>query len=120
MKRITQQISNFRKKEIDYLFKNSSAVYKSKELVILTAPCLLSFGRILLITSAKVGTAPQRNLLRRRSRALFYEQKLFESKKDSVIIFKAPAIKLTFFQLKTILERSIIKPTIIKEKISEL
>lgn len=109
MKRVTQQISNFSKKEIDHLFKNSSAVYKSKELVILTTPCLLSFGRILLITSRKVGNAPQRNLLRRRGRAIFYEHKLFELKKDCVVIFKAPATKLTFDQFKKILEKSMTK-----------
>lgn len=107
MKRVTQQISNFSKKEIDHLFKNSSAVYKSKELIILATPCLLYFGRILLITSRKVGKAPQRNLLRRRGRAIFYEQKLFELKKDCIIIFKAPALELTFDQFKKILEKSV-------------
>lgn len=109
MKRVSQRISNFSKKEIDYLFKNSSAVYKSKELVILTTPCLLSFGRILLITSRKVGNAPQRNLLRRRGRAIFYEQQLFQLNQDIVIIFKAPATKLTFDQFKTILQKSVKK-----------
>lgn len=111
MKQVRQQISNFSKKEIDYLFKNSSAVYKSKELVILTAPCLLSFGRVLLITSRKVGNAPERNLLRRRGRAIFYEQRLFELKKNCIIIFKAPATKLTFSQFKNILELSMTKDT---------
>jgi len=102
MKHVTKQISRFSRKEIDHLFKNSTAVYKSKELVILTAPCLLDFGRVLLVTSRKVGNAPQRNLLRRRSRAIFYEQRLFELGKDCVAIFKAPAKELNFEQLKAV------------------
>ena len=113
MKQVAQQISKFRKKEIDHLFQKACAVYKSKELVILTTPCLLSFARILLITSRKVGNAPQRNLLRRRCRAIFYEQRLFELQKDCVVIFKAPATKLSFDQLKAILEKAMAKEIVI-------
>ncbi|MBP9844352.1 ribonuclease P protein component [Candidatus Babeliales bacterium] len=98
------------------MFKHSTAAYKSKELVILTTPCLLSFGRILLITSRKVGNAPERNLLRRRCRAIFYEQQLFHLNKDCVAIFKAPATKLSFDQLKNILEKSMHRTNIVTPK----
>ncbi len=97
-----KQISRFTKKEIDLLFSIGKAVFKSKELVILTAPCLLSFSRVLLITSRKVGNAPIRNLLRRRGRAIFYEEQLFKLSHDCIVIFKAPAQLLTFDQLKAI------------------
>lgn len=107
MKDVAKHLSKFQKKEIDQLFNKAKASYKSKELVILTAPSLLSFGRILLITSRKVGDAPTRNLLRRRSKAIFYENKLFEHKKDCVIIFKKPASLLSFEALKTIIIKSI-------------
>lgn len=103
MKYGVQKISRFSRKEIDHLFTNGKANYKSKELVILTAPCLLAFGRVLLITSRKVGNAPERNLLRRRSRAIFYEEQLFHCKKDTVIIFKSPAKNLSFEELKALL-----------------
>jgi hypothetical protein len=46
MKHIAKQISRFTRKEIDQLFATGTAVYKSKELVLLTAPCILDFGRI--------------------------------------------------------------------------
>lgn len=105
-----KEISRFTKKEIDQLFQIGKAVYKSKEFVILTTPCLISFGRILLITSRKVGNAPERNLLRRRGRAIFYEAKLFELKQHCVVIFKAPAKNLSFDQFKTILIRAVHKP----------
>ena len=77
MKHVPKQISRFTRTEIDQLFATSTAVYKSKELVILAAPCSLSFSRILLITSRKVGNAPERNRLRRWGRAVFYEQRLY-------------------------------------------
>jgi len=108
MKDVAKQISKFKQKEIDLLFKTTQAVYKSKELTILSAPCIFSFGRVLLITSRKVGNAPERNLLRRWGRAIFYENKFFEYKKDCVVIFKSPAKNLTFDQFKEILKRSVL------------
>jgi ribonuclease P protein component len=108
MKNVAKQISRFTKKEIDLLFQTGKAVYKSKEFVILTAPCLVSSGRILLITSRKVGNAPERNLLRRRGRAIFYEEKLFELHKHCVVIFKAPAKNLSFDQFKAILKKVVV------------
>ena len=109
MKHVAKQISRFTKKEIDLLFKEGKAVYKSKELVILTAPCLLTSSRILLITSRKVGNAPERNLLRRWGRAIYYEQRLFEIQRHCVIIFKSPAKNLTFNQFKEILIKACLK-----------
>ncbi|MBV8661076.1 MAG: ribonuclease P protein component [Candidatus Dependentiae bacterium] len=108
MKHVAKQISRFTRTEIDFLFSTGKAVYKSKELVILTAPCSLSFGRILLITSRKVGNAPERNLLRRWGRAIFYEQRLFELHKHCVVIFKSPAKNLSFEQFKEILIKSVV------------
>lgn len=108
MKDVAKQISKFKRKEIDLLFQTTQAAYKSKELVVLSAPCILSFGRVLLITSRKVGNAPERNLLRRWGRAIFYEDRLFELKKDCVVIFKSAAKKLTFDQFKEILKKSVL------------
>ncbi|MDP3788515.1 MAG: ribonuclease P protein component [Candidatus Chromulinivorax sp.] len=109
------RVSRFTRSEIDLLFQTGKAVYKSKEFVILTTPCI-SFsvgpnksGRILLITSRKVGNAPERNLLRRRGRAIFYEEKLFELGKHCVIIFKSPAKLLSFDQFKEILKKAMEK-----------
>lgn len=109
MQRSAKKISCFTRKEIDFLFATGTAVYKSKELVILTAPCLLGASRILLITSRKVGNAPERNLLRRQGRAIFYEQRLFELSTHCVVIFKAPAKSLSFDQLKTIITNAALK-----------
>ena len=106
MKDVAKHISKFKRKEIDLLFQTAQPVYKSKEFTILSAPCILSFGRILLITSRKVGNAPERNLLRRWGRAIFYEEKLFEKKKDLAVIFRSSAKNLTFDQFKQILKKT--------------
>lgn len=107
MKPVAAQLSKFHKKEIDELFNKAHAKYKSKELVILTAPSAYSFGRILIIASKKVGNAPTRNLIRRQTKAIFYQQKLFKQQQDCIIIFKKPATKLSFEQLSHILVQSI-------------
>lgn len=106
MKDVAKQISKFKQKEIDLLFQTNKAAYKSKEMVILSAPCILSFGRVLLITSRKVGNAPARNLLRRWGRAIFYENKLFELGHDCVVIFKPAAKNLTFHEFQEILKKA--------------
>lgn len=101
---IAHKISSFSKKEISELFANAKAVKKSQELVILTTPALLCpHGKILLIASRKVGNSPERNLLKRRCKAIFYEERLFESNIHFALIFRSPAKKLTFLELKTIL-----------------
>jgi len=107
MKDVAKQISKFKRKEIDLLFQTTQAAYKSKELTVLAAPCILSFGRILLITSRKVGNAPERNLLRRWGRAIFYEEKLFEKNSDLIVIFKSPAKKMLFDEFKEILKKAV-------------
>jgi len=107
MKSVAQQISTFQRKEIDYLFQHAQAVYKSKEFVILTSPCILSFGRILPITSRKVGNAPERNKLRRQTRAIFYQNQLFLHKFDAIIIFKSTAKSLSFQQIENIIIQAI-------------
>lgn len=107
MKPVAAQLSKFHKKEIDELFNRAHAEYKSKELVLLTAPSAYSFGRILIIASKKVGNAPTRNLLRRQVKAIFYQNKLYQHKKDCIIIFNKTVTKLSFEQLQNLLIRHI-------------
>ncbi len=60
-------------------------------------------GRILIITPRRVGTAPQRNLIRRRLKAIFFEEKLFEHSFDIVIFCRKGASDLSFEDLKKLL-----------------
>ena len=103
MARIAQNISKFTQREIDYLFKNARRVFRSELCTILCAPKQGEFGRILIIASRKVGNAPQRNLLRRRLKSIFYEEKLYDYNVDCVIILQKKATNLSFSELKDLI-----------------
>lgn len=60
-------------------------------------------GRLLVITSRKIGNAVKRNLLRRRLKAIFYEEKLFSYSYDVVIYSRKCSTDLSFQELKSIL-----------------
>ncbi len=60
-------------------------------------------GRILIITPRKIGNAPQRNLLRRRLKAIFREEKIFNYSYDFVVYSRKGSADLSFEDLKAIL-----------------
>lgn len=103
MLKISKEISNFHPKEIARLFRKAKRVLRHPGLDILCAPTKYDFGRILVVTSRKVGKATKRNLIRRRIKALFYEEKLYESRLDCIVIIKKEGITLSFNELKGIL-----------------
>ncbi|MFC1842181.1 ribonuclease P protein component [Candidatus Dependentiae bacterium] len=103
MSKITRHISKFTESEVKKLFKKAKRVLRHAGLDILCAPAALEFGRILVVTPKKVGSAPERNLIRRRLKSLFYEEKLYEKKLDYIVIIKKKGINLPFNQLKEIL-----------------
>jgi len=100
MARIAGTLSSFTPKEVKELFAKASALSKNPIFTLLIAPKSKEHGRILLVASRRVGSAPERNLLKRRTRALFYEEKLFERGYDCIIIFKKGAADLDFHELK--------------------
>lgn len=97
-------LTRFTRRETEQLFKQIKIRVKRLGLEILLAPRSLDFGRCLISISRKAGNAPQRNRLRRRIKAIFYTQKLFQGTFDWVLISKtAPTTQLTFHQLQTLL-----------------
>ena len=103
MLKISKNISNFSSQEVRKLFRKAKRVLRHPGLDVLCAPAALDFGRILVVTSRKVGNAPQRNLIRRRIKSLFYEQELYKRQVDMIIIIKKEGINLSFNELKDIL-----------------
>src|SRR5579872_1032286 len=103
MPSIARKITQFSKKEIDYLFKNARRALKSSAFLVLLAPRQLDFGRILIVASRKVGNAPERNKIRRRIKSLFYEEQFFNGPFDWVIIAYRNAVDVSFDQLKSVL-----------------
>lgn len=108
MPSIVKKISKFTKREIDTLFKDARRVVKNQFCTILLAPRQKEFGRVLIIASRKVGNAPERNLVRRRIKSIFYEEKLFERPFDCVVIVYKKAVTLPFDQLKDLLLTSVV------------
>jgi ribonuclease P protein component len=100
---IAKKISKFTKREIDHLYKHARRVFRDGSCTILLAPQQEDFARALIITSRKVGNAPERNLIRRRIKSIFYEEKLYERGFDCAFIAQKKATALSFDQLKTIM-----------------
>jgi ribonuclease P protein component len=103
MSGIAKRLSKFTKREIDYLFKHARRVFRSPACTILLAPRQAEFGRVLIVTSRKVGNAPERNLIRRRIKSIFYEEKLYDHSFDCVIIAQKKMTDLSFDDLKDII-----------------
>lgn len=98
--RIAKRLSKFTKREIDHLFKHARRVFRSPACTILLAPRQGEFGRVLIVASRKVGNAPERNLIRRRIKAIFYEEKLYDRSFDCVIIAQKKLTDFSFDELK--------------------
>ena len=100
---IAKELSRFTQQEIKTILKKARRVYKGTGLDILLHPTTKPFGRILVITSAKVGSAPERNRIRRRLKDIFYKQQLNDRNLDSIVIIKKPGIALGYDELKQLL-----------------
>ena len=108
MLNLARKITLFKKKEILDLFKSSKFLVKNPNFDLKRAPSSQDFGRILIIIPKKVGSAPLRNRLRRRVKAIFYENQMFELPYDLVIFFKPGSGNLSFQELKDILNMGIL------------
>lgn len=71
------------------------------------------YGKLLVVTPKASGKAHDRNLLRRRLKAIFYEQQLYKIPVITVIIVNNRAININFETLKNFLVHTI--PGILNE-----
>ena len=104
-----KQLFSFSKGEVDYSFKNSYLTTKTEYFTFLRANPEnkgQKFGKLLIITSRKIGKANERNLLRRRLKAIFYEEKLYKVIANFIIIVRKPAVTLEFEEIKKILKEN--------------
>lgn len=93
----------FTQHEIRYLITSAKRVIRTSGLDVLLATTTHTFGRLLIITSRKVGSAVERNLIRRRLKAIYHEQKLNLKPFDCVVIVKKPAVSYSFASMLRIL-----------------
>jgi len=104
MPSVAKKISKFTKSEIDYLFSRARRIVKNQACTILMAPRQnQNYARVLIVVSRKVAHAPGRNLIRRRIKSIFYEEKLFTYNFDCVVIAYHKMVALSFDELKSIL-----------------
>jgi ribonuclease P protein component len=98
-----KKLSHFSRKEVQQFFASARSAFKSDALTVLIAPRTKDCSHLLVVASRKVGNACQRNKIKRRLRAIFYENKLYEKPGDLAIIVRKPATGLTFDELKTLI-----------------
>ena len=102
IKKISNKLSKFSKKELDHFFTVAKSPKKNQAFTFLTAQSTLPFGRVLIIVSRKYGNAPQRNLLKRRLKSIFWEEKKKKKKIDLAVIARPSGKSYDFDQLKTL------------------
>jgi len=110
-----KELYKFSQKEIAWIFQQKAGTqYKTglKSLQIPippdpeNMPAGVSFpfyGKLLIITIRKSGKAVDRNRIRRRLKAFFYQEKLYTPLLYTVIFVHPPAMKLTAQELRTYL-----------------
>jgi ribonuclease P protein component len=100
---IARSITSFTKNEIHSLFNRAHSFLKKEGLDIRLAPKNQDNAKILLVVSRKTGNSPQRNLLKRRIKAIFYEDQFFKREFDWIIVTRAQACALSFSQIKVLM-----------------
>jgi ribonuclease P protein component len=97
------ELSKFSESEIPKLLKSARRVVKHPGLDFLVAPKAHELARILVITPKRVGNAPERNKVRRRIKALFYEAGLPQGLYDCIAIIKKDGAQLPYEELQKII-----------------
>ena len=100
MASIIRKITQFRKSEIEQLWKKARRVVTYDGLHILKAPRSQELGRILMVIPKRIGSAPTRNKLRRQIRHIFYETQLFNGDADWIVIARPGAQEIPFSKLQ--------------------
>jgi len=103
MQNASKNLSKFKRKELDHFFNTATCKKKNQAFTFLTTPATLSFGRILIIASRKYGNSPERNLLKRRLKAVYCEQQLYTKMTDLIVIARPSGKNYDFDQLKKLL-----------------
>jgi ribonuclease P protein component len=97
---IARSITQFKRNQISYCFAHATRVKQCDAFVLLRVLRQGQFGRILVITAKKVGNAPERNLLKRRIKSIFFTAKAFQKEFDWVFIARQKATSLSYAQLQ--------------------
>lgn len=103
MIRGAQGISRFTPREVQIVFAQGKRYSFSPGLTFVIAPGLKPHGRILVVTPRKLGNAIERNTLRRRLKAAFFENNLATEPYDVIVLSRRKAVALPYQQLVSLL-----------------
>lgn len=76
-------------------------VFRSQNFDVRILPKQGPIARLIAITPKKVGSAPLRNLLKRRVKSIFYQDKMYTSANDWVIFFRPSQSVLDYEKLRS-------------------
>jgi ribonuclease P protein component len=102
MGRVARTLYRFEAAEVKTILKRGKRVLKTPTCDIIVTPKAHENGRVLVITPRRIGKASQRNKVRRRIKALFYEQKFYGRGVDCITIIKKEGIDTPFDELVSI------------------
>ena len=93
-------LTHWKKNEAAATIRRSRLVLKTPVLDVKITPKTKIVARVLPVTPRKSGSAPERNLFRRRIKALFHELNLYEGAYDWIFFAKPGIADLSFKQLR--------------------
>lgn len=100
-----RELTRFKKKEIDDLFKRSKRLGSNQGLTILGGKSAFSYGKILVIIPKTVGSAPIRNQIKRRLKTIFYEQRFYQRGLDAIILVRKQGARYSYGTLLTFMQQ---------------
>lgn len=109
---IFRKLFAFAAPEISCTFKHARAKKYHTGLKLLQAPAKCStviesakvpYGKLLIVTPRACGKAHDRNLIRRQTKAIFYEEELYKTPAIWVLLVRKQAMEVSFDDLKNFL-----------------
>ena len=91
------------KRELIHIFRTARPVLRHQAFDIKMAMTDSARGHLIVITPRAVGNAPERNLIRRRIKAIFHEQGFNKKEKAWLFFVKKAALSLPFTDLQKII-----------------
>ena len=95
-----RNLTSFSQSEVLALFKEARLCIRAYGLKVLVAPAHKEFGRILIVTPKKSGNSPERHRIKRRLREIFYKEKIFDRKKDYIVLVSKDGIETSSKKLQ--------------------
>ena len=100
------RLTTLTREEVDTFFEVAKCALRKPGFTILAAPATKSYGRILVITRSNIGSAPDRNKVKRQLKAIFYEEELFKRGHDIAIVVKKEGLSASFTELQVLLSKA--------------